>query len=511
MRAAIYARYSAGPKQTDQSIDGQVRVCRKYCEDHGMDVVEIYADRHITGKTDARPEFQRMIADSATDKFDAVCVYKTDRFSRSKIDAVVYKKQLKDNGVKLFYAAETIPDGPEGIILESLMEGLAEYYSAELAQKIKRGMFESAMKGKVLGNNIPYGYHADAERHYEIDDDEAQVVNLIYDLYLGGMNIAEIRRKLTRLGHFSRVNKPFAYSSLKRILTNPAYTGLYQACGMSLEDKIPVIISKEKFAMTQAKMEKNKPLKGRMSKDLYLLSGKLYCGTCDRLMSGCSGKSHTGKVHHYYRCPGNYRGYGCDRKPVVRDTIENAVVSMTVEYVLNPDIMNQITHIVWEAQTDATENEKEVQRIEGVLNDTKKEIRQLIDAIKAGQFTQSLSAELDDLEKRRIDLEAELSNTKNRALGLTEDDIYFFLNQFILDEEDDPHAYRRKIINSFVSQVYLYDDTIEVFYKLSDQEHFSRGSLGLHALPSVDLAIIRTNPDLFLSPKGLCLRVHIEL
>ena len=121
MKAVIYARYSAGPKQTDQSIDGQVRVCRKYCEDHGMEVVDIYADRHITGKTDARPEFQRMIRDSAFGKFDAVCVYKTDRFSRNKLDSVVYKKQLKDNGVKLCYAAEVIPEGPEGIILESLM------------------------------------------------------------------------------------------------------------------------------------------------------------------------------------------------------------------------------------------------------------------------------------------------------------------------------------------------------------------------------------------------------
>ena len=150
MKAVIYARYSAGPKQTDQSIDGQVRVCRKYCEEHGMEVVDIYADRHITGKTDARPEFQRMIRDSAFGKFDAVCVYKTDRFSRNKLDSVVYKKQLKDNGVKLCYAAEAIPEGPEGIILESLMEGLAEYYSAELAQKIRRGMYETALKGSRL-------------------------------------------------------------------------------------------------------------------------------------------------------------------------------------------------------------------------------------------------------------------------------------------------------------------------------------------------------------------------
>lgn len=135
MNAVIYARYSAGRNQTDQSIEGQVRVCTQYCEQHRLTVKEIYADHHITGKTDDRPEFQRLMADSKLHKFDAIVVYKTDRFSRDKYDAAIYKRELKKNGVAIHYAAETIPDGPEGIILESLMEGLAEYYSAELAQK----------------------------------------------------------------------------------------------------------------------------------------------------------------------------------------------------------------------------------------------------------------------------------------------------------------------------------------------------------------------------------------
>ena len=133
-RAVIYARYSAGPRQTDQSIEGQLTVCHKYCEEKGLAVVGEYCDRHISGKTDARPEFQRMIADARARKFDVVVVYKTDRFARNKYDSAIYKAELKKSGVKILYAAEAIPEGPEGIILESLLEGLAEYYSAELAQ-----------------------------------------------------------------------------------------------------------------------------------------------------------------------------------------------------------------------------------------------------------------------------------------------------------------------------------------------------------------------------------------
>ena len=507
MKAVIYARYSAGPKQTDQSIDGQVRVCRKYCEDHGMEVVDIYADRHITGKTDARPEFQRMIRDSAFGKFDAVCVYKTDRFSRNKLDSVVYKKQLKDNGVKLCYAAEAIPEGPEGIILESLMEGLAEYYSAELAQKIRRGMYETALKGKPLGNNIPFGYTTDENRCFVIDEDEAQVVRMIYDMYLRGNNVAEIRRKLTSLGYTSRVGRPFAYSSLKRILTNEAYTGTYKAVGVRIEGNIPAIISKETFAMAQIKVKKTKELKGRMAKDIYLLSGKLYCGKCDRLMSGASGRSHTGKAHHYYRCPGHYKYHECPRKPIVRDDLENLVVQMTVDYVLNPKVMREIAHIVFMTQSDALRNDKEEDRLEAALRKNKKEIRNLIDAIKAGFRSDELSKELDQLEERKIDLENELAAVKQRSLGLSEDQIYFFLEQFIKRKEETPHDYRKKVIECFVSSVYVYDDTIEIYYKMSDQDHHSSGKLGSTPLPSVDLTVLRSNPDLMFSSRGLSLRI----
>ena len=166
MKAVIYARFSSH-NQTEQSIEGQVRVCEEYCAGRGFKVVGVYADRALSGKTDNRPEFQRMIADSGKRLFDAVIVYKTDRFARNKYDSAIYKRELRQNGVQIFYAAEAIPDGPEGIILESLMEGLAEYYSAELSQKIKRGMNESALKAQSTGSGRPLGYKVDSEKRFQ--------------------------------------------------------------------------------------------------------------------------------------------------------------------------------------------------------------------------------------------------------------------------------------------------------------------------------------------------------
>ena len=184
MNAVIYARYSAGPRQTEQSIEGQLRVCSDFCKQRGLTVVGTYCDRHISGKTDQRPEFQKLIADAKKKKFEAVVVYKTDRFARNKYDSAIYKRELKQNGIQIFYAAEAIPDGPEGIILESLMEGLAEYYSAELAQKIQRGMTESAMKCKSTGGTRVLGYYTDQDKHFQIDPEGAQIVQIIFDMYI---------------------------------------------------------------------------------------------------------------------------------------------------------------------------------------------------------------------------------------------------------------------------------------------------------------------------------------
>ena len=149
MKGVIYARYSEGPHQTDKSIDGQVADCRAFAGRNDIQIVEVYADKHISGKSTAgRVEFLRMIQDAKKGLFECCIVWKVDRFGRDRRDIAVYKHELKKAGVKLLYAEESVPEGPEGIILESVLEGLAEYYSADLKQKVSRGIRETAKKGE---------------------------------------------------------------------------------------------------------------------------------------------------------------------------------------------------------------------------------------------------------------------------------------------------------------------------------------------------------------------------
>ena len=155
--AVIYARYSS-ERQTEQSIEGQIHVCNDFAERNDIVIVDTYIDRAMTGTNDNRKDFQRMLKDSSKKAWDYVLVYKLDRFSRNKYETAMHKKTLRDNGIKLLSAMENIPETPEGIILESLLEGMAEYYSAELSQKVKRGMRELRTKGNYMGGYLLFGY-----------------------------------------------------------------------------------------------------------------------------------------------------------------------------------------------------------------------------------------------------------------------------------------------------------------------------------------------------------------
>ena len=192
MTAVIYARYSSN-NQREESIEGQIRECTAYAEKNGITIVKHYIDRAISAKTDNRPEFQQMIKDSDKKLFDIVLVWKLDRFARNRYDSARYKTQLKKNDVKLMSATEVISDGPEGIILESVLEGYAEYYSADLSEKVIRGMTENALKGKFSGGAIPFGYTINADRRFEIDPLTAPFVAETFQRYNDGQTMQLVK------------------------------------------------------------------------------------------------------------------------------------------------------------------------------------------------------------------------------------------------------------------------------------------------------------------------------
>ena len=284
-KAVIYARYSSD-SQTEQSIEGQLRVCKEFAERNGFIIVKEYIDRAMTGTNDKRPALQQMLYDSKDKGFNFVIVYKLDRFSRSRYDSSVNRAILLKNGVKLISATENISDAPEGILLDSVLVGLAEYYSVELSQKVKRGLKESRIKGQFTGGRTPYGYSVENLK-ITINETQANIVRLMFDEYLSGKKIKDIVVMLKDKGIKNGYGKDWSINSVSRVLRNENYKGVVYADDTVYTNIYPAILSEEIFDEVNDRLKVSKRTSAHHKTEVnYLLSGKLICGKCGGLMTG---------------------------------------------------------------------------------------------------------------------------------------------------------------------------------------------------------------------------------
>lgn len=504
MRVAIYARYSAGPRQSDQSIEGQVRVCEEYCKTHQHEVVARYYDRHISGRTDNRAEFQRMIEDSARGKFQAVLVYKTDRFARNKYDSAIYKRELARNGVKVLYAAEAIPDGPEGVILESLMEGLAEYYSLELAQKIKRGMRESALKCHTTGPGVPLGYKVAPDKSFEVDETEARAVRAIFEMYINKASKAEICDYLNAQGFKTHRGQPFNKNSVDRIIANDKYIGTYRYADIVIRDGIPAIVSPQTFFQAQEEREMRKARRAApRPRANYALAGKLFCGLCGRPMTGISGTGKSGRKWYYYMCPSARSKSGCEKTVVKRDWVEDKVVELTTSFFNQPQRLAELSGMLEARLKEKCDTAQEIAFYESRLRETNKGIDNLVAACQEmGRAPRAFQERLDALEEEYAMLQTQLSLIKQRPARLSKDEIFALLQELFAQVMGDPVDYKARLIDALVSKVYLWEDKIVVYYNImnpADPEEIelmgSPGSFtgGASAAPVEPLVVVLTS------------------
>lgn len=244
MKAAIYARYSSH-RQGEQSIEGQLAEAHKYATEHNITIIHEYVDRAMTGKNDNREQFQQMLKDATKKVFDALIVWKTDRIGRNKEEIALNKYHLRKNGVKIHYIAEFIPDTPEGIILESVIEGMAAYYSEQLSQNVRRGRRNSAAKAQCIGGTRPLGYLTGPDKKFIIDPATAPIVRKAYELYGNGWTIMQIVRYLNDQGYRTLKGALFTHNSLRTMLKNPKYIGVYTYKDeVRLEDAIPPLLKR---------------------------------------------------------------------------------------------------------------------------------------------------------------------------------------------------------------------------------------------------------------------------
>lgn len=465
MKAVIYARYSSD-NQREESIDGQIRECTAFAEKNGITILRHYIDRACSAKTDNRPAFQEMVKDSVKKLFDMVIVWKLDRFARNRYDSARYKAQLKRNGVKVVSATEVISKGAEGIILESVLEGYAEYYSADLSEKVIRGRTENALKCKFNGGTLPIGYVVDEEQHFQIDPLTAPFVLDVFKKYDKGATMKELRDWLNENGIRNKLGKPLTYNSIQHMLKNRRYIGEYQYRDVLIPDGIPAIVPKELFDRVQEKIERNKKAPARhKAEDDYLLTTKLFCGYCGAYLCGESGKSRNGTVHHYYKCVSvKKKRTDCKKKPVRKQWLEDLVVNEVMKVVMDDQAIEAIVSMVMDLQDRENTN---LPLYEQQLQEAQRGIDNLLNAIQQGILTKSTKTRLEELEATKEDLEIKIANEKIAKPRISPEFVTFWLHKFRkLDVRQQSH--RKMLIDAFVNAIYLYDDKMVITFNYKD-------------------------------------------
>ena len=460
MNAVIYARYSS-ERQTEQSIDGQLRECREFAESEGITIIGEYIDRAISGTTDHRPEFQRMISDSKSKTFGAVIVYKLDRFARNRYDSAIYKSKLKSNGVKVLSAKERITDSPEGIILEGLLEAMNEYYSAELAQKIRRGMRENIIHGKTTGGNIAMGYKIGSDKRFEIDENAAAIVRRIFSEYAAGKTFAEICGGLNSAGYKTTRGKQFRNGTISRILGNRKYIGEYTLNGVTESSECPQIIDRELFDNVQELLGKHKS-NHRHTNPIhdYLLTGFLTCSTCGKPLRGTAGTSKTGKRYYYYACQKKCNGR------LNAEKLEQIVMNSITEY-LTSENCKQIAATAYQMyQQERTEN-AELKTAKNELNNVSKKLERAINAILAGIQSETLQGTITELERQKKALEMEIQRLSTAMPELKLEHFEYFIQQIGAIKKTD--ADNRLMIDSIVNRVIVYPDKLAILINVLDK------------------------------------------
>ena len=454
MNVVIYARFSSH-SQNEQSIEGQLKACYEFAQREGYIVIGEYIDRAVSGKTDNRPQLQKMIADSAKRHFEAIIVYQLDRFARNRYDSATNKAKLKKNGVRVLSARENITDDASGVLIEGVLESMAEYYSAELSQKVRRGMDLNAEKHLSTGGNVALGYRVDENKRFQIDESTAPTVVKIFEMYASGHTIKQITDYMNSQQIKTSTGAEFNKNSLRTMLANRRYIGFYTYKDTEIKDGMPRIVSDEVFYKVQDILQKNKKAPARAKADIeYLLTTKLFCGHCKSMMTGISGTGRNGTLHYYYTC-NNAKKKLCKKKNVKKDYIEDIIIIEARKQLTDENIAKIAVEI--EAVCEREKDGSNIKRLKKQISEIDKAIENLMKALEQGQIADMVADRIAKKREERADLEKALAMEQMQYVSLSATEIMFFLTRLKNGDINDMQ-YRKMLITVLVNSVYLYDD-----------------------------------------------------
>lgn len=455
----IYARYSSA-NQREASIEQQVEWCTALAGRYELQLMDIYSDKAISGRSDNRPSFQRMMRDARNGLFDYVLAWKSSRMGRNMLEAMINDAALREQGVTTIYVEEDFEDNAAGRFALRNMMNVNQFYSEALAEDVKRGMMDNAKKCMVNGK-ISFGFRKGSDGRYEIVPEEAEIVREIFFRIIDGWQQRDILDDLNRRGIRTHSGGEWQRQSFGTLLRNEQYIGVYSYNGIRIESGIPAILDRETFEEVQAILTTKKNPRGRRRNvEDYMLTGKLFCGHCGKPMVGICGTSRTGERHYYYLCQGKHNKLGCTKKNEKKDRIEQAVIGAVKTIIMDDATIDWIVDGYQKFMEDLR-GQSAVTAMEKELAETEKGIENLMRAIEMGIITETTKARMMELEGKKKDLETRLRIENRLLMELDPDQLRFSIERF-RDQNINDKAYQKELINTFVKAVYVYDDRLKI-------------------------------------------------
>lgn len=483
MRAYGYCRYSSD-LQTEASIEQQKSELLEYANKNNITIIDYYCDEAKSGTKDTRENFQLMITDCKKQLVDCILVWKTDRFARNTQDSLFYKMKLEKLGIKLISITQPIDNTtPEGNLMYTLLAGMDEYYSKNLASNVKRALKSNANKCQFNGGIAPLGYDI-VDKKYVINKQEAIIIKKIFDWYVNGYGVLEIASKLNLEGLKTKKNRPFGKNSVYDIISNEKYTGTYiynkgnkhnhhfsNNKEIRIEDGIPAIITPEIYQQAMSKRNTNKRANFKKNSNVYILSGLIFCGKCGGKYTGTTSIHKRGNKEYrngFYACTNRNKLSKCDNHRIKQELIEKNVINSLIDKILNGKSIDDVVNgVKIEYQKFKNESFNEKNLLENQLKKIQKEIDNLVNLI-AETGNNRLIKKLELLEAQEDDIKSKLEFMNNTSINISDEKIKeIFLTDINLLTNGSKEQIK-KIITKYIKRITIYDDHFTIDYSFDD-------------------------------------------